>query len=285
MSEQSAFFLYLIKSYLTGQPRQCPYCGSFDNELIARCRVIIQLRKCHNCGLMFRYPKETPEYNQKYYQQDYKEGITTDMPSPETIEKWKQVNFKGTPVDFTEKLNLLNLFIQQGKVLDFGASWGYVSYQLAAAGYDVYSYELSKVRGGYAKKHLGVRMIESLQELEKHQERFDAIYTSHVIEHVPYPKELFNLFMKLLKPKGKLIAFVPNCQSVSQIMGHGFGMHHVLALNKEFLEPALLNQGFENTFFTSSPYHFNKIRKFAESNVKYDDKLEGDELFFVATKK
>jgi cyclopropane fatty-acyl-phospholipid synthase-like methyltransferase len=62
-------------------------------------------------------------------------------------------------------------------VLDFGASWGYVSYQLAAAGYDVYSYELSKVRGGYAKKHLGVRMIESLQELEKHQERFDAIYT------------------------------------------------------------------------------------------------------------
>jgi ribosomal protein L37AE/L43A len=115
MSEQSAFFLYLIKSYLTGQPRQCPYCGSFDNELIARRRVIIQLRKCHNCGLMFRYPKETPEYNQKYYQQDYKEGITTDMPSPETIEKWKQVNFKGTPVDFTEKLNLLNLFIQQGQ--------------------------------------------------------------------------------------------------------------------------------------------------------------------------
>jgi hypothetical protein len=41
---------------------------------------------------MFRYPKETPEYNQKYYQQDYQEGITTDMPSLETIEKWKQVN-------------------------------------------------------------------------------------------------------------------------------------------------------------------------------------------------
>jgi hypothetical protein len=59
---------------------------------------------------MFRYPKETPEYNQKYYQQDYQEGITTDMPSLETIEKWKQVNFKGTPVDFTEKLNSIKSF-------------------------------------------------------------------------------------------------------------------------------------------------------------------------------
>jgi 2-polyprenyl-3-methyl-5-hydroxy-6-metoxy-1,4-benzoquinol methylase len=234
---------------------------------------------------MFRYPKETPEYNQKYYQQDYQEGITTDMPSPETIETWKKANFKSTPIDFTEKLNLLSFFVQNGTILDFGASWGYVSYQLSAAGYDVYGYELSKVRAKYAAKYLGVRMIDSLQELEKYGETFDAIYTSHVIEHVPYPKDLFNLFLKLLKPKGKLVAFVPNCQSMSQIMGHGFGMHHVLALNKEFLEPALLNQGFENTFFTSSPYNFDKIRKFAESGVKYEDRLEGDELFFVATKK
>lgn len=285
MAEKVTFSLYLMKSYLTGQSRQCPYCGSFDNELIARRRVIIQLRKCHNCGLMFRYPKETPEYNQKYYQQDYQEGITTDMPSPETIETWKKANFKSTPVDFTEKLNLLSFFVQNGTILDFGASWGYVSYQLSAAGYDVYGYELSKVRAKYAAKYLGVRMINSLQELEKYGETFDAIYTSHVIEHVPYPKDLFNLFLKLLKPKGKLVAFVPNCQSMSQIMGHGFGMHHVLALNKEFLEPALLNQGFENTFFTSSPYNFDKIRKFAESGVKYEDRLEGDELFFVATKK
>jgi len=143
---------------------------------------------------MFRYPKETPEYNQKYYQQDYQEGITTDMPSLETIEKWKQVNFKGTPVDFTEKLNLLNLFIQRGKVLDFGASWGYVSYQLSAAGYDVYGYEISKVRGGYAKKHLGVRMIDSLHELEKYQECFDAIYTSHVIEMCLTPEICLTYF-------------------------------------------------------------------------------------------
>lgn len=152
--EQLSFFKFLLTSYLKGQPDDCPYCGSADTHTVARRRGIIQLKRCGRCGLLFRYPKETIEYNQEYYQDDYDEGITTQMPPLDILNEWKQKGFKGSPRDFSTQVSIVQTIVPSGKLLDFGALWGYASYQFALAGYDVVGYEVSTPRARYAKEHL-----------------------------------------------------------------------------------------------------------------------------------
>lgn len=232
---------------------------------------------------MFRYPKETMEYNEQYYQDDYDEGITTQMPPIETLNEWKQKGFKGSPRDFSTQVSIVQAVAPSGKLLDFGASWGYASYQFMLAGYDTIGYEVSRPRARYAHDHLGVKMLSSMRELSAQTETYDVIFTSHVLEHCPNLREILDTFFRVLKSEGKLVALVPNCKSQRQIMGMGFGMHHIFALNQEFFAKNLPTHGFKSLFFASSPYaqpeFWDRLRR-----LKSMDVVEGDELLVVATK-
>lgn len=283
MIEKLSFFSYLLKSYALNQPDTCPYCGSKKNKVIGTRRMIIQLKKCNDCGLMFRYPKEDPSYNQTYYQKKYTEGITTQVPDHATLQEWKKRGFKNTPRDFSEKIAITKMALPSGKLLDFGASWGYASYQFSQAGYEVTGFELSKFRAEYGAKNLDIPMITSYDEIKAKHECFDVIFTSHVVEHVPYPKDLFNLFAQLLKPNGKLVLFVPNCNTMSRIITIGFGMHHILALEKTFFQTSLPQHGFNHLFFASNPYHLDSLSKKYNLGESIRE-LDGDELLLIATK-
>jgi len=58
-------------------------------------------------------------------------------------------------------------------------------------------------------KGLGVRLGELSQQGYEDGE-FDAIFMSHVIEHVPDPQALLNECFRLLKPGGRLVVVTPN---------------------------------------------------------------------------
>lgn len=282
MNEKLTFFRYLITQYVRNQTDECPYCGSSHTKTIANRRLIIQLKKCSNCGLMFRYPKETIDFNANYYQEEYDEGITTQMPDIQTLENWKKICFKGSPRDFSTQVSIVKAVVPSGNLLDFGASWGYASYQFMLSGYNVLGYELSKPRARYAKENLQVSITTSMSELLKHESFFDVVFTSHVLEHCPNFKDILDAFYKVLKPSGKLVILVPNCSNNTQITTVGFGMHHIFAFNREFFQNNLPNHGFSNLFFASSPYSSEFWEKLKE--MRSFGSVDGDELLVIASK-
>lgn len=54
-----AFALECAAKIAGRQDNGCPYCGSARTRLIQRKNILLHLRKCDDCALMFRWPKPT----------------------------------------------------------------------------------------------------------------------------------------------------------------------------------------------------------------------------------
>jgi len=170
---------------------------------------VTALRECHQCFLLFRTPTTSTAENQQFYESAYQQGFTTELPTPAVLQELKRTSFKGTEKDYSAILNLLSaLGLRAGnRLFDFGCSWGFGSWQLGQAGYEVASYEISAQRAHYATENLGVRMCNVATELEH---TYDAFFSAHVIEHVPNPTEMVENGMRLLRPGGLFVALTPN---------------------------------------------------------------------------
>jgi SAM-dependent methyltransferase len=93
------------------------------------------------------------------------------------------------------------------KVLDVGSGWGSALINFGEGSVGV---ELTKERIDFAHK-IGLEMIEANIEkkLPFKDEEFDAVWASHIIEHLVSPYVTLNLFRKVLKDKGLLIITIP----------------------------------------------------------------------------
>ncbi len=280
------FLFRIIKAYIKRQDKGCPYCGYSYTNFVDRKKIVLQLRKCPICNLMFRWPKDTIGFSKEFYQSKYRQkGLTTDLPEPEILDRLKKTNFRRTEKDFSEKIAILKELAPSGKVLDFGCSWGYGTYQLQIAGYDATGFEISKPRAEFGQNHLGVNIIDEYSDLDKIHASFDIIFSSHVLEHLPSLVEVFERFSALLKPKGILLLFVPNCDG-ENARKHGWGhlVHekHPLALDRLFFETVLTKHGFSIKSF-SDPYNPKKIKSYMSGNKIPGEPL-GDELIVCAIK-
>lgn len=284
-----SFLFRITEGYLKGQDKSCPYCSNINTNLIGRKKIILHLRKCPTCNLMFRWPKDAIGFNKEFYQSKYRQkGLTTDLPEPKLLDKLKKSNFRGTEKDFSEKISILKNLVPYGKVLDFGCSWGYAAFQLQQAGYDVVGCEISKPRAEFGRIHLGVTIIDEYSDLDKIQPpSFDIIFSSHVLEHLPNLAGVFERFSALLKAGGILLLFVPNCggenaRKYGVRWGPMICEKHPLALDPVFFETSLPKHGFAVKSF-SEPYDLKEIRSCMQhNNIPCDP--GGDELLVCAIK-
>lgn len=194
------FLIRVLAERLNRQARTCPYCGSPSSGLIGKKKMVLELRRCNRCQLMYRWPKDTPRLNHRFYQQQYRQGITTDMPGGEALEKLKTSMFRGTEKDLSDKISILKTLLPQGRVLDYGCSWGYGTFQLAAAGYDVFGFEISQPRAEFGRRHMGSTIISTEASPDELAGWFDAVFASHVLEHIPTPWAIFDRIASVLKP-------------------------------------------------------------------------------------
>lgn len=237
---------------------------------------------------MFRWPKDTPEFNKSFYQNRYQQvGLTTELPDPGSLEKLIASNFRGTEKDFSGQIAVLRELMPQGKVLDFGCSWGYASFQLQQAGYDVIGFEISKGRAAFGRNYLRVNMLDDYGSLDRLRGSFDVIFSSHVLEHLPSFKGVFERFGELLKPEGILLLFVPNCGGENATrLGVRWGPmvceKHPQALDRNFFETTLPKHRFVVKTF-SEPYDPKEIG-LCVSNSIAPHEPRGDELMVYARK-
>ncbi len=240
-----------------GSDKNCPFCNSEKTDLVARKNLILQLRKCPACSLMFRWPKEAPAFSEKFYQSSYQEvGNTTELPDPDTLNTFITNNFVGSPKDFTDQIAVLKTFLPEGRVLDFGCSWGYGVYQLKQAGYDAFGFEISRPRAELGRRQLGVKILDQLDDLQHiASQSVDGIFASHVLEHLLSLKEIFELFARILKPGGVVFIMVPNsggekARSLGISWPTMINEKHTLALQGGFFEKNMGAYGFKVRAFS-----------------------------------
>ena len=122
----------------------CPNCGETQNAVVSRKFLITSLRRCGRCKLQFRAPTDDPSGNLEFYENEYSSGVTTDMPSDDTLAKLIRNNFDGEKSWAYYNDVLMRLGLRSGaRIFDFGCSWGYGSYQLSKAGYSILAFEVA----------------------------------------------------------------------------------------------------------------------------------------------
>ena len=266
------------------QPRSCPYCGVLDSDLLGRKKLVLELRRCRRCHLIYRYPKDEPEEHAAFYDRKYEEGMTTELPHISTLERWVAENFVGTDKDFSEKIRLVQAECKSGRLLDYGCSWGYGILQFRKSGFNALGYEISRHRARFGREQLGLDIIESreaLAVLPKHS--MDVIFVSHVVEHLQDPRTAFADFQRLLRPNGTLFLFVPNAggenaRRLGPRWGPLIGEKHPLAIDAIFLSFSLRQYELVPRF-SASPYVTDPL--VMETNPRAPS-LSGDELLAVA---
>jgi 2-polyprenyl-3-methyl-5-hydroxy-6-metoxy-1,4-benzoquinol methylase len=188
----------------------CPVCGS-ETQLIRRKYAVTALRECTSCALRFRFPKDKPGVARQFYVEEVyrQEGLTTDLPSDEELQRLLRTGFAGTEKDFSDRVEILRAagLGPGSRILDFGSSWGYGSWQFKKAGFEVFSYEIGNARKRYAREKLGCNMVDDLRTLDG---SIDCFFSSHVIEHLPDPGIMFAEATRTLKDTGIFICYCPN---------------------------------------------------------------------------
>lgn len=219
--------------------RRCPACQSDAWTVVARKALILRLVRCAHCRLLFRIPCDDAAWVAEFYQDDYRSGImTTQLPTPAELRRLVATSFQGTEKDFSHRVAVLRAVgVSPGaRVLDFGASWGYGTWQLRKAGFNAVGYELSRTRAAYGREQLQVPVFDDVREL---QGPFDAFFSCHVIEHLQRPSDALALARRLVRPGGRFIAFTPNgsmARRTADPAGYGanWGRLHPVYIDDEF---------------------------------------------------
>jgi 2-polyprenyl-3-methyl-5-hydroxy-6-metoxy-1,4-benzoquinol methylase len=253
------------------EPKICPVCGSNKTKVVDKKYIVTKLLQCENCTFKFRHPYESKKANQDFYQKEYFEvdGITTDMPNDAQLQELVNSNFTSDANKNVDRLlQLFSCFFDNlngVKIIDYGASWGYISYQFKKAGMEVQSFEISKPRGGFGNKKLGLNITADTEQL---QGGIDIFFSSHVIEHVPSITDMINLAKKLVKPGGFFIALCPNGSDVyKQLQPVSFhkawGKVHPNFLSNDFYHYIFKGQ---SIFLATTPINYNEVKQWNQKD-------------------
>lgn len=251
--------------------------------MLDRKYVVTALRRCGTCSLLFRTPTTTEEENAQFYQSDYEEDTTTDLPSEAELKVLKLANFAGLSTSYLGYIGVIRaLGAKPGQnVFDFGCSWGYGSYQLQQAGFSVNAFEISRLRANYAREQLNIRLL-GLSEIQANS--CDVFLSCHVIEHVPSVEKMITLGEHALRPGGIFVAFTPNgsltYRNVNASGWHqSWGGVHPQLIDEVYLQRMSCRRP---TIAATCPYDLDQLREWNGSPRVLP--LLGHELMFAFRK-
>ena len=138
MNSKLAYLAGSTRKFLAAKGMTCPNCGCAEISALARKYLVTRLVRCARCKLLFRTPTTSKEENDAFYQAEYAEGFTTDMPSDEKLRDYLESGFPSEK-DYGRYVDVVHAASArpQLRLFDFGCSWGYGSYQFTQHGFDV----------------------------------------------------------------------------------------------------------------------------------------------------
>lgn len=279
MNAQVRYLLASAVKWAAGRDTACPSCGGGSNPVVSRKYLITALRRCGTCKLLYRTPTSTDKESKRYYQTEYRSGLTTEMPGPERLKTLLNCGFSGSGKDFGRYIRILRaLGIGQGaRVIDFGASWGYGTWQFAQAGYRPVGFEVSVPRARFATEQLGVEVVSDMNQLPS---SVDAFFSSHVMEHIPALANTLDRALATLRPGGLFVAITPNGSLHYRKCRPGawqrsWGLKHPNLIDEVFYRAAF---GGRPCLITTELGDFDRMARWSADGGNYEGTLDGWEL-------
>ena len=233
---------FLAQALVRREPR-CPHCGGDGLETLARKYALVRIRRCRSCALVFTDPIYRSRLGGLYDRLYAGQGSTTELPDAERLAALVGSGFAGSDKDFRARMAPLRAAAPGPRLLEIGSSWGYFLHQARAAGFEPTGIEIGARRAEFGRARLGVRIVPGWEAVAG--ERFDLVYTSHVLEHFTDLSGVFVRIRELLVPGGALVVEVPHFEwpaeavrSLSQV-----GAVHPLGFGGEFFARNLPRNG------------------------------------------
>lgn len=282
--QKLAFLEFCARHAFSRSRRGCPSCGADGSEVVDRKYWFAELRRCGSCRLLYRAPTSTAAEQAAFYSSGYQEGFTTAMPDASTLQGLVDAGFRGTEKDYVGYIDVLDaLGARPGqRLLDFGCSWGYGSWQLARHGFEVDAVEVSGPRAGFAREKLGVNVLSSVAPTAA----YDVFFSAHVLEHVPSVASVIALAHQVLRPGGLFVAFTPNGSAAHRARSPS--SWHLLwgLVHTNFLDDAFYRARFSGRpyLLASAPYRLGEFSEWRGQIAPRILDLGGDELVAVFRK-
>ncbi|MFZ2959387.1 MAG: methyltransferase domain-containing protein [Candidatus Ozemobacteraceae bacterium] len=231
---------------------QCPQCHKDSrlcftsrdyNRKISRQRF--QHYRCSSCGLIFISP--IPPDLGKYYPETY-------YAVPATRE---QLAGNSEPERF--KIELVNRFITNGRLLEIGPAYGCFTWLAKEAGFETEAIEMDARCCRFLTDVMGIKAVNNSDTAAALEglEPYNVITLWHVIEHLPDPWTTLEAMCKKLLPGGILVIAAPNPDAFQfHVLGrywpHVDAPRHLMLIPASVIAKKVEALGFKTVLLTTT---------------------------------
>lgn len=189
----------------------CPVCESINLQLKFPLTKENKIYRCLNCTTQFLFPQLDDESLNKLYSESYYKAW--GLKGQEDNGPLKKMKI----ATFDLRLNLIQKYKPNGKILDVGCATGYFLEAAQKRGFECSGVEFSEYSSNIAKQKFGNSTIfhGTIEDCGFREKDFDVIAMSDLIEHVRNPLQTLKKAKALLKEDGIIMIITPNTDSLS----------------------------------------------------------------------
>lgn len=259
-------------------PNYCPFCKSnstkfwFLKEFKAKSgHIPYEIYRCNSCLSAYVYPLPTKEFLNIFYNELQPSwSITSSNTIEDKIELIfsSEKSYPNTTLDAKRIIKKCKEYSNGNRFLDVGSGFGLFTREALKLGFDCTAIEASNINCDIFEAINGFKPKNQLFDFEfanSHQEKFDVVLLSQVLEHIPDPEKAVKLIQKVLKKDGVCAIAVPHFGSfVSKFQGtkdmfitppEHLNFFSIKGLNKLFIRNNFLAISTQ----TISRYDLNKL--------------------------
>ena len=190
----------------------CPFCNSGRHSVLEHYGYQHRYTyvRCKECGLAFQSPR--PAYTSDFVETAYEVYDT----STEKFETSQGLTEQGKVVyaEYSHVLSEIEVLLSRpGRLLEIGCNTGFFGKVALDRKWTLVGVEISETMAKAAHANYGFETRAGDWTKMSFNLAFDAVYCSHVIEHIPNPQEWMKKFKEVIQPKGIVCLSVPNMNS------------------------------------------------------------------------
>lgn len=184
----------------------CPFCSSTRTKLHEKYGPELQYTyvKCRDCKLIYQSPR--PKYDETFLKAAYSEyHIFNQNYSYSGHESWDK-----------EISEIKRFDKKRSNILDVGSCMGDFLYAAKKEYKQCTGIEVAENMAAFTEQQLNIKVFRTSFLDIDFKEKFTCVHLSHIIEHVPNPKDWLRKVKDVLEEDGVLAMSVPHMHSLDR---------------------------------------------------------------------
>ena len=240
---------------------KCEICGSENSELVSeklRYPTNQKVYRCKDCGLVYIFPKMTPEEERRFYEREYGEIYSTEKgTTPSDL-------YQSRLPDAQLYSDWVSSYLSKtDNCLEIGCASGYFLKTIESKVNSISGIETHILLKKYCED-IGISMFNELGDVP--DKSFDKIFLFFVVEHIGNPTQYLKDLSKKLKSNGQIMLVVPNVEDVllSEYNIPAFPSFYYTPAHQYYYSRDTLSKLFEKVGFTN--FEIKPIQRYDLSN-------------------